>query len=186
MMKYNFKKFVNATLFFAHRVKRLGPTKLNKLLYYSDFEHYRLYGRPILGDRYLRMKQGPVPDTSYSIFCANFREKIDYSLKDAIEIRRETLFSFTRNTIHPKREPDLSVFSESEIKIMEEVAEKWSDATARKISNQTHLEEPWRETPEHEKIDYKLTLKQPNSISREYAEYREEEDRLLESLLEAP
>ena len=61
---FNFKKFVNAVLFFAEKDK-IGITKLNKLLYYSDFEHYRLYGRPIIGDEYVKMGQGPVPERAY-------------------------------------------------------------------------------------------------------------------------
>lgn len=183
MMRYNLDKFINATLFFAHRVKGLGITKLNKLLYYSDFEHYRLYGRPILGDKYLRMEHGPVPQTSYSTFNANFREELDDSLKNVIELRHETLISFERKAIYPKQEPDLSVFSKSEIDVMEDAAKEWNEATAKEMSERTHLESPWKETPELSIIDYKLILGGIDSISREYAEYREKEDQLLEDAL---
>ena len=183
MMEYNLQKFINATLLFASRVKKLGITKLNKLLYYSDFEHYRLYGRPILGDRYIRMEHGPVPSISYSAFNANFTNEEDSSLKDAIAVRPETVISVNRKRIVPKREPDLSFFSPSEREVMEKIAERWREATAQQISTQSHIERPWRETPELEVIDYKLALEGPDSISREYIQYREQEDKELESVL---
>ncbi len=124
-MEYSPEKFLNAILFFAHNVSKLGITKLNKLLYYSDFEHYRLYGRPILGDQYIRMERGPVPQASYAVFNANFEDSEDSSLKEAIEVRGENFFSrqfnnaYERKSIIPKREADLSYFSKSEIETME-------------------------------------------------------------------
>lgn len=183
-MDYDLQKFINAVLFFAYReVKHFGITKLNKLLYYSDFEHYRLYGRPILGDHYIRMEHGPVPETSYAIFNANFLDGQDTSLKDVFEVRSTHYFSFNEKTIVPKGKLDLSVFSQSELEVMGRVADQWKDASAREIRDKSHLEKTWQETAELGVIDYKFALEQPGSISREYAEYREQEDKALESLL---
>lgn len=188
MMKYDLEKFINATLFFAKKVKKLGITKLNKLLYYSDFEHYRLYGRPIIGDVYIRMEQGPVPKESYSIFTA-FRSGADNYLQKVIYLRPELVSSLNSNPVKrdtivpkPKSKVNLSIFSKSEIEVMEKMAFVWKGATAKTASEQSHLEKPWKETKSGI-IDYKLALEQSDAISRDYAEYREEEDRLLESLL---
>jgi len=181
MEVFNREKFINATLFFAKSVKKLGITKLNKLLYYSDFEHFRLYGRPIIGDYYIRMEKGPVPNESYSIFNANFRNDQndqDDSLKDAIYVRKDP--DNKLGVIVAKRKFDSSLFSKSEIEIMQKVAFIWKDATAKTASKQSHLERPWKETARSEVIDYKLVIdKQSDSISREYAEYREREDLFL-------
>jgi len=182
MEKYNLDKFINATLFFVKKkVKKLGITKLNKLLYYSDFEHYRLYGRPILGDNYKRMEHGPVPKRSYNIFNENFKNNTDDSLKNAIYLRLEE-FSYDKETkvIVAKRKPDLSFFSKSEIDVMENVAFIWKDVMAETATYQSHLEKPWKETPKFQDIDYKLALNDsPDSVSREYLEYQEKEDLLL-------
>jgi len=184
-MQYDLEKFINATLFFAKKVKKLGITKLNKLLYYSDFEHYRLYGRSILGDVYMSMDWGPVPKTSYSIF-KEFKKNPNNQLKDAICLRPEIISrsdSKKQDIIVARRKPDLSVFSKSEIEIMEKMAFIWKGATAKMATEQSHLEKPWKETTKLKDIDYKLALEQSGSISREYVEYREKEDRELESLL---
>jgi len=183
-MQYNFNKFINATIFFAQNVKHLGITKLNKLLYFSDFEHYRLYGRPILGDYYTRMKRGPVPSKSYSIFNANFRDKTDDSLKESIDVRIEiSLFNILFKKIIAKKELDKSVFSKSEIEVMEKVAKEYPNSSANELSYKSHKEKPWLETPSLGIIDYKLALEQSESIPQEYAIYRETEDRLLEDAL---
>ncbi|MBI2055189.1 MAG: SocA family protein [Candidatus Sungbacteria bacterium] len=184
-MQYDLKKFINAVLFFAEKVDKLGITKLNKLLYYVDFEHFRLYGRPVLGDRYRRMEQGPVPELSYSTFNANFRDNQDSSLKELIDVVPETVFSFKRSKIIAKSHPDLSIFSKSEIDILKQVVEKWHNVNAREIVGQSHLERPWKETPDLAVIDYKLALDQQGSISHEYANYREKEDQMLEDALSA-
>ncbi len=189
MARYDLEKFINLTLFFAKKVKKLGITKLNKLLYYSDFEHYRLYGRPIIGDVYMRMENGPVPKMSYSIF-KKFKENIDSpksnALNNAVFLRPEVISSFDdkkRDIIVAKHKPDLSFFSKSELEIMKNIAFIWKDATAKMASEQSHLEKPWKETKKLEDIDYKLALKQSGSVSRKYVEYREKEDLELEGLL---
>ncbi len=41
--------------------------KLFKILYFADQKHLASYGRPITGDRYIAMKDGPVPSIVYSI-----------------------------------------------------------------------------------------------------------------------
>ena len=38
-----------------------GATKLNKLLFYIDFDSYRLLGTPITGATYRHLDEGPAP-----------------------------------------------------------------------------------------------------------------------------
>ena len=45
-------------------------TKLNKLLFYSDFINYYLNGTSISGAKYVHLPYGPVPD-SYKVRCRN-------------------------------------------------------------------------------------------------------------------
>lgn len=183
MENYSSKKFVNAMLFFANEVNDLGITKLNKLLYYSDFWHYKLYRKPILGDRYIKMERGPVPETSYNTFNANFRDNIDDSLKKDVEVSKEKVIDFPRKKIRPKKEPDLSVFSESEMEIMRKVVEEFRESTARKISEKSHLEKPWKDVQEKEIIPYSLIIDTSDKKRQEYEKYRNRQDRILEDIL---
>lgn len=187
--KYNTKKFINCVLFFAKKTdpQRLGILKLNKLLYYIDFEHYKKYGRPILGDIYIRMDHGPVPSFSYSLFNAAFRDKTDdlssKVLRDYVEIRPSKVKDFKINTIHPKNKNfEKSLFSESELKIMEDVALRYASKSGATMSKETHKEDtPWSKTPRMQRVDYDLILDK-DSISKEYIDYWTKEEKALESL----
>ncbi len=44
------------------------PTKLNKLMFYSDFNHYRKTGQSISGLQYRALNFGPVPDHYATIY----------------------------------------------------------------------------------------------------------------------
>ena len=189
MNKYSIKKFINCVLFFAQKTdpKKLGILKLNKLLYYIDFEHYKKYGRPILGDVYIRMEHGPVPSFSYSLFNMAFRDKKDdevsKELRDSIEIKSTKIQDFNINAIYPKKkELNSSLFSKSELEIMKDVASKYASKTGTTMSRETHKEDtPWNKTSEMQVIDYNLILDK-NSISKEYVDYWNKQEKDLESL----
>ena len=40
---------------------RFGATKLNKLVFFADFQSYAERGKPITGCQYMRLPNGPVP-----------------------------------------------------------------------------------------------------------------------------
>lgn len=61
-------KLINAILFFGKETKNCGKTKLFKLLYFLDFEHFKQTGRSVTGLEYHAWKMGPVPVTLYDEF----------------------------------------------------------------------------------------------------------------------
>jgi hypothetical protein len=40
---------------------RLGATKLNKILWYAEVEHFLRTGKPLTGVRYVKLQHGPAP-----------------------------------------------------------------------------------------------------------------------------
>lgn len=60
-------KFAEMVNFFAHRSSPY-KTQLNKLLFYSDFLHFRRHGRSISGAKYRAIEIGPVPNNFDSIY----------------------------------------------------------------------------------------------------------------------
>jgi len=189
-MKYNPKKFINCIIFFAQNTnpKKLGILKLNKLLYYMDFKHYREYGRPILGDIYIKMQHGPVPSFSYNLFQA-FRNredgKIIQKLGDSIELKSLKVKDLYIEAIFPKREFDKSIFSASELEIMTKVAKKYSQDTGSAMSRKTHkADTPWSKTPEMQTVDYDSALedKGRSSISKKYSNHWQKQEEELEIL----
>jgi len=63
------EKTVAAALYIVSKnLPELTMAKLFKLLYLSDKDHLVRYGRPITGDSYVAMKDGPVPSNLYDLF----------------------------------------------------------------------------------------------------------------------
>jgi len=62
--KYNEEKLAELILYVCHKSEadeRFGATKLNKILFYSDFAAYRQLGQPITGADYQNLEEGPAP-----------------------------------------------------------------------------------------------------------------------------
>lgn len=67
--EFDYEKTVAAALYIVSKnLPELTMAKLFKLLYFSDKDHLVRYGRPITGDKYMAMKDGPVPSNLYDLF----------------------------------------------------------------------------------------------------------------------
>lgn len=101
------EKAVSVVLFILKNVKKIGKHSLAKVLYFADQKHLVRYGRPIIGDDYIKMPYGPVPSAIYDGVKRNGMYKI---LEGAIEVKG--------NDIYPKLEPDMDELSESDIECL--------------------------------------------------------------------
>src|SRR5215472_9081648 len=72
--RFDREKLVAVLTLFASRMKDIDALKASKLLYYSDKRHLLRYGRPITGDSYFGMSNGPVPEQSYDIIKAALKK----------------------------------------------------------------------------------------------------------------
>jgi DNA-binding transcriptional regulator YiaG len=135
--------------YFSARVTDLWKTKLNKLFFYSDFLNYRRTGYSISGVTYRAIPFGPVP-SEY--------EKLYVKLKDdaLIDIR---LIEFDNGNygeaISSKYEFNNDHFSESELKSLEDVTDKFAQCNTSQIVKISHKEKAWlANEPSHELISY--------------------------------
>ena len=152
--KINEKKYKNAVLFFAQKIRNgtLGKLKLMKLLYFLDFDFFEKYGRSITGDEYLRFENGPVP---------RMGEKILKSLngKQIKIVNRPMVKGYNdQQHIEPLGEFDPNVFTREELLMLEEIAGKWEKFTGSEMKNASHGEAPWIATKPNDVIDYNLAL----------------------------
>lgn len=149
-MDINKEKYKNAILFFSEIVPQLGKTKLNKLLYFTDFDHFEKYGRPVTGDIYINNDLGPVPSHIDDILTEMEKEKL-------AETRIEAVIDYVRYRLVPlaKHKPD--VFRADEMEMLCSVADKWGNHTAREIVIASHGEAPWIATRKDEQIPYTLS-----------------------------
>ena len=140
-------KVLNSILFFC-----LGEgvlkTKLNKLLFYADFSHFRDYATPITGARYVHLAFGPVLD-NYEFYLATMIHE-DNSL--VVEERR--FHDYLGEGLTSTKSPNLRIFSTSEVKALSLIKEKFESYTASKISEMSHQERAFHETSELDFISY--------------------------------
>lgn len=168
------KKLLNAVLFFASNTKRVNLGKLSKLLYFLDFIHFNQAGYPSIGLKYYTFEKGPVPkDFWLEIRDADVPE--DFKGKIGL-IRRTDDFApnYKEVEIRALEKPDLSVFTQREIKILDDLAFVYKEATASDMSEVTHLpKQPWditkREKGNNKPIDYLLSIGEESAVSMDDA-----------------
>lgn len=141
------KKLFNAILFFC-KGEGVLKTKLNKLLFYADFKHFKEYTVSITGARYAHVTFGPAPDNFEHYFAVLISDKslaveeITYS--DEIEGEK----------FRALIQPDLSLFSDSELKILATVKEIFKDFNAGRITRFSHEEQGYKDTSTGDIISY--------------------------------
>lgn len=150
--KINEKKYKNAVLFFANKIRNgtLGKVKLKKLLYYLDFDFFEKYGRSVTGDEYLRFELGPVPRMA-EIVLKKMRGK-----EIKIVSRKMHGEYNDQQHIEPLIEFDSGALTKEEILMLEEIATKWERFTGSEMKNASHGEAPWIATKPNDIIDYNL------------------------------
>ncbi len=145
--KLDIAKLFNAILFYCKG--GVFKTSLNKLLFYADFKHFKDYAVSITGARYARIPFGPAPD-KYDYYFATLIEN------DLIKVEE---IPYSEDVIGEKfvslKEPDLSIFSNSELKVLATVKEHFNDFTAKKITDFSHDEKGYEETETGRLISYK-------------------------------
>lgn len=129
------EKLINAIIFFSSRTRFCGKIKLFKLLYLADFEAFRTSGASATGLTYEARKMGPVP--SYLMRMWN---RFEGALGAAVTIRKLQVYDLFRNEVVPNREFDSSHFTKRELRIMNDLAEKYRNTYSAKMIDVTHAE----------------------------------------------
>lgn len=133
------EKLLQAISFFLSNTKKCGKTKLFKLLYFLDFEHFKMTGRSVTGLTYYAWKLGPVPTALYDEFDApdgDFQESFD---RAEIQTAKGVM-----QALSPKQAFSADHFTARELKIMQKLAAEYRDLDAEQMVEETHLENlPW-------------------------------------------
>ena len=127
-------KLKNILLYFIERCNGVFFTKMNKLLFYTDFLSYRMLGKGLTGLAYKAIAHGPVPlrwDRIYS-----FYDEINQEIVQFKDDRVGTM-------LVSKLSPDMAEFSDEELNILEYVYQRFKNETPKQISETSHHEEAW-------------------------------------------
>jgi putative zinc finger/helix-turn-helix YgiT family protein len=123
-------------------------TKLNKLLFYADFKHFKQHGASITGLCYAHIPYGPVPDQFEFIF-----EKL-IEIDPALVREEDAALDCSAEYFRCEAEPDKSVFSLTELEVLIQVKDFFRAFSAREIKDYSHEEEGYKQTRNSELISY--------------------------------
>jgi uncharacterized phage-associated protein len=143
------ERLIQSVVYFAHTTRKLGKTKLYKLLYFLDFQHFRDTGHPVTDLTYYAWKMGPVPKTLHEQIGDGraheiFRTKVAFEQKRIGD--REML------TVNALSAFDATHFTRRQLRMLDELSAKYRDSDAAEMIEQTHLENlPWHQIWEVEK-----------------------------------
>ena len=143
---------------------RFGAVKLNKILYYSDFESYRRLGKSITGATYRKLSEGPAP-----VEMLPQRQVLLDSGHIAMEHR--PYFAGVQQRVVPQREAKTEMFAFEELAVVDETIDALWHMTAREASDLSHRELGWLAAAHGEAIPYDTAWLSPEPVPQEVEEY---------------
>ena len=116
----------------CERDASFGATKLNKVLFYSDFEAFRRFGRPLTGLPYFRLRNGPAPKWLVTI-------RRDLIREGAIILEQEVVGSgYVQDRTIAQRPAFLDLFTQSELALVDSIIEQLWAKSAGAVSKESH------------------------------------------------
>lgn len=128
-----------------------GYTKLNKILFYTDFYAYGLWGKSITGATYIRNQFGPTP-REIKVAQRNLEDA------ERAQFVETTYIGYQQKRLIPLSKPDLSLFATAEIELVDKVLHECDDSSGTQLSNQTHTLLPWLSSKNGEEIPYEAVF----------------------------
>jgi len=130
------EKIENAVIYFLQNPYTY-ITRLNKLLFYSDFLNFSKTGFSITGMRYAAIDKGPVPN-NYNLLLSVLEKE------GAINCNNFVKNDYEYMKYTPTKKFEKELFSKKEIEVFETVLKKFKTEKTTKIINISHEEEGWK------------------------------------------
>jgi uncharacterized phage-associated protein len=152
--RFDFNRYAAIVVWFSKCIQALTQTKLYKLLFYSDYLAFKTNSRSLTGASYRAMQYGPVPVRGSAM---NDRlEMEDYVLVNEITYQNGNTGDEFRPG--PRAEELTQVLTEEDLRILQFVRDQLGGLTPRQISDFSHNESAWRDTPPKQVISYTKAL----------------------------
>lgn len=148
------EKAIEVMVLFAQKAPIPDIYHLAKICYFADLLHLEKYGRPVFGDDYVKMDNGPVPSKLYNMF-KDIRDGSSSEIYKGIVV--------DVNTITSQRDYDQDEFSTSDIECLEESIECHGHKSFSQLFKDSH-DSAWNSAKSNKQIDYDKMLELlPNS-----------------------
>lgn len=165
--EFNIEKFKQVLHYIIHQcghLENVGKTVLFKILYFTDFDYYELYEDKLTGESYRRFDYGPVP--------IHFEEAIK-ELEDEGKIERFAIPSgnFWQQKFLSLEYPSTELLNRKELQRIGDDIDIYSRMNARRISEFSHKDIPYKATKDGDIINYEKVFYRDSFFSvREYEE----------------
>lgn len=158
---FDFNRYAAVVAWLCKNVQVVTQTKLYKLLFYADFICFRESSRSLTGALYRQMPYGPVP-VGFSSLRAQLED-------DDIVMVNEMAFhnGNTGEVFRPgaKAEVCLGVLTNDDIRVLRFVRDTLGAMTPSDISDKSHQESAWKDTPPKDVISYEKAMELSLSLS---------------------
>ena len=136
--EYDKDRFENLVLYFTERSQDdvgFGMVKLNKLLFRTDFEAYRLLGTSITGEEYKHQELGPV-----AAHLPSLLRRLAPDREDVVAVEEIPAGPFPRKVPTPtgRRTADTSLFGENELAVADKTLEELKEYGGKSVSRWSH------------------------------------------------
>ena len=155
---YDERKFTELVVYVASRLqgdRSGGATKLNKVLFFAEFTHLRRHHAVISGCEFQKLHHGPAPRQLVPV-----RKRL-IAAGDA-ELALEDFPGRPQHRLLPNRPAGTSVFSDDELKTIDDVLDQLEGMTGTQVSELSHQEPGWRLTEVGEAISYATACHAPD------------------------
>lgn len=133
---FQWEKFRHLLLYFSKRGVEeglvIGSTKLNKLMFFTDFRAYAELGDPVTGAKYQKLEHGPAARAMLTVRT----EMVEGDPPEAHFQERPT--DDFNDVLVPDIEPNTELFSQSELEIANAVFEELRSFNATGVSDYSH------------------------------------------------
>lgn len=163
--QFNESKAIEALAYVAEQWPGITPFYVSKVLFFADRDHLRDYGRPVIGDVYIAMDNGPVPSRIYDMI----KGKLDFfadphAVHEALRVDKNGNYP----KVFAKRKVDLDQFSETDIAALRKAIEFCRGKSFSYLSGLTHQEEAWASAPRDGAMSLELLV--PEEMREEVRE----------------
>lgn len=148
--QFDFDRYAAVVVWFSQSVQALTQTKLYKLLFYSDYLAFRYSSQSLTGAVYRAMPYGPVP-MGFNGLRAKL-EMEDYVLVNEVTYQNGN----TGEEFRPGSRADefIRILTSEDLRVLQFVRDNLGGLTPTQISDRSHREVAWSDTPRKHVISY--------------------------------
>lgn len=158
--QFNEQKALAALAFVASEKPGLSAFFVSKVMFYAEKWHLNRFGRPILGDSYIKMENGPVPSTVKNYVDENWdRVEKPAHFDDALKIKRGL---WVRWLYRGTGEANFDLLSETDKRCLREAIGFCSGKSKEVLSDLTHEEKAWKEAKPDRPMNYDFFVDDDN------------------------